>query len=90
MVLPQLDSVIGLIPGEFFSHDLLQIILEKIIGRVESSYHIDVKAGIGTSYEYIEDFRKWSYQEAKNTLAISKISVNEKKVYFYEKLGIYH
>ena len=88
MVLPQLDSVVGLIPGEFFSHDLLQIILEKIIGRVESSYHIDVKAGIGTSYEYIEDFRK-SYQEAKNTLAISKISADEKKVYFYEKLGIY-
>jgi len=55
---------------------------------VESSYHIDVKAGIGTSYEYIEDFRK-SYQEAKNTLAISKISADEKKVYFYEKLGIY-
>lgn len=88
MVLPQMDAAIVLLPSELFSRDLLITILNNIITRIERNYHLLVKVGVGTSYEYIEDFKK-SHQEAKNTLAISRIAAKEQKVYFYEDLGIY-
>lgn len=88
MVLSQSNIAVILLPAEFFSRDLLITILTNIIDRGEGKYHISMKAGVGTSYEYIEDFKK-SYQEAKNALAISKIATQEQKVFFYENLGIY-
>lgn len=88
MVLSQMDTAVVLLPAELFSRDLLVTILHNIIKKVEGNYHYPVKAGVGTGYEYIEDFKK-SYEEAKNTLAISKIATKEQKVYFYEDLGIY-
>lgn len=88
LILPQLDTTVILLPAELFSRDLLVTILSNIISKVEGNYHLCVKAGAGTAYEYIEDFKK-SYQEAKNALAISRILSQEEKVYFYENLGIY-
>ena len=88
MILSQADSVVILLPAGLFSRDLLATILMKVIRRGESSCGISMKAGIGTGYEYIEDFKK-SWQEAKNALAISGILNQEEKVYFYEELGIY-
>lgn len=88
MVLSQPNAVVILLPAELFSRDLLITILTNIMNRGEGKYHISMKAGVGTSYEYIEEFKK-SYQEAKNALSISKIATKEQKVYFYENLGIY-
>lgn len=88
MVLSQLNAIVILLPSKLYSRDLLVTILMNIINRSEVKYSISIKAGIGTSYEYIEDFKR-SYQEAKNALAISKIATKENKVYFYENLGIY-
>lgn len=88
MVLSQPNAAVVLLPAELFSRDLLITILTNIMNRGEGKYHISMKAGVGTAYEYIEDFKK-SYQEAKNALAISKIVTREQKVYFYENLGIY-
>lgn len=88
MVLSQANSAVILLPAELFSKDLLITILTNIMKREEAKYRISMKAGVGTAYEYIEDFKK-SYQEAKNALAISKIATKEQKVYFYENLGIY-
>lgn len=88
MVLSQPNAAVVLLPAELFSRDLLITILTNIMNRGEGKYHIYMKAGVGTAYEYIEDFKK-SYQEAKNALAISKIVTKEQKVYFYENLGIY-
>ena len=88
MVLSQPNAAVVLLPAELFSRDLLITILTNIMNRGEGKYHISMKAGVGTAYEYIEDFKK-SYQEAKNALAISKIVTKEQKVYFYENLGIY-
>lgn len=88
MVLSQPNAAVALLPAELFSRDLLITILMNIMNRGEGKYHISMKAGVGTAYEYIEDFKK-SYQEAKNALAISKIVTKEEKVYFYENLGIY-
>ena len=88
MVLSEPNAAVILLPSELFSKDLLITILTNIMNRGESRYHIFIKAGVGTAYEYIEDFKK-SYQEAKNALASSKIVAKEQKVYFYENLGIY-
>ena len=77
-----------LLPAELFSRDLLVTILTNIMKRGSEKYHIAIKAGVGASYEYIEDFKK-SYQEARNVMAVSKIASKEEKVYFYEDLGIY-
>lgn len=88
MVLSQPNAAVVLLPAELFSRDLLITILTNIMNRGEGKYHISMKAGVGTAYEYIEDFKK-SYQEAMNALAISKIVTKEQKVYFYENLGIY-
>lgn len=88
MVLRQIDMAVALIPADLFSRDLLVTIIENIIRHIESGYHIPIEAGIGMAYEYIEDFKK-SFQEAKNTLAISKILSTKERVYFYENLGIY-
>lgn len=88
MVLSQPNAAVILLPAELFSRDLLITILTNIINGGEGKYHISMKAGVGTSYEYIEEFKK-SYQEAKNALSISKIATKEQKVYFYENLGIY-
>ena len=88
MVLLQNDTAAALIPAELFSRDLFITILTNIIRHIESSYHVTVKAGVGTSYEYIEDFKK-SLKEAENALSIFKIIDENEKVFFYENLGIY-
>lgn len=88
LVLTQLNTAVLLIPAELFSRDLLVTILNSIISKISGNYHITAKAGAGTAYEYVEDFKK-SFQEAKNALSISKILTQEDNVYFYENLGIY-
>ena len=88
LMMAQSEWVAALIPEELFSNDLLTTILNNVISRVEGSYHIRVKAGVGTGYEYIKEFKK-SFQEAKSTLSISGIADFEDSVYFYENMGIY-
>ena len=88
LALSQLDSAVALIPSELFSRDLLVTIIENIIKKIEGNYHLSVKAGVGTAYEYIEDFKK-SFQEAKSALTLSKIATNGERVLFYENMGIY-
>ena len=88
MVLSQHNSAAILLPAELFSRDLLIAILTNIMKREEGKYHIFMKAGVGTAYEYIKDFKK-SFQEARNALSISNMVTKKQKVYFYEDLGIY-
>ena len=88
MVLSQHNSAAILLPAELFSRDLLITILTNIMKREEGKYHVFMKAGVGTAYEYIKDFKK-SFQEARNALSISNMVTKKQKVYFYEDLGIY-
>lgn len=88
ITLSQPGRVVLLLPAEFFSRDLLLVVLKKIIQKVEQRWPVFVKVGIGTPYEYIEDFKR-SFQEAKDALEISKILPEEKRIYFYQELGVY-
>lgn len=88
MLLSQPDAAVILLPADLFSRDLLTMILTNIMNEEEALYEVSMKAGVGTAYEYIQDFKN-SYQEAKNALSISKIASQEEKVFFYENLGIY-
>lgn len=88
LILSQMESVVVLLPADLFSRDLLVTIITNLMNKIESSYRVNMKAGVGTAYEYIEDFRK-SFQEAKSAIAISKIAIHGEKIHFYENLGIY-
>ena len=88
LLLGQLDITTAMVPEEMFSRDLLITILKSTIQKIESVYQVSARVGVGTGYEYIEDMKK-SFQEAKNTLQISRIAGEERSVFFYEDLGIY-
>ena len=88
MLHSRIDTIIIMFPEAMFSHDLLVSILQHIIQRMEDYYKLNAKVGIGSGYEYINEF-KLSYQEAKNTLKISSMISDAQKIFFYEDLGIY-
>lgn len=88
MLHSRIDTIIIMFPEAMFSHDLLISILQHIIQRMEDYYKLNAKVGIGSGYEYINEF-KLSYQEAKNTLKISSMISDAQKIFFYEDLGIY-
>ena len=88
LLLVQEDMAVVLLQADLFSRDLLTDILEHIIEKTEHQYKVKMRAGIGTAYDYMEDYRK-SYQEAKSALQISRIARMEERVFFYENLGIY-
>jgi Sugar diacid utilization regulator len=88
MTLVQGEFAVALIPTDMFSDDLLTVILKNIVKKVEMSYNFPMIVGVGSSYNYIEEM-KLSYQEAKNTIKISKILNSKEQVYFYNNLGVY-
>jgi sugar diacid utilization regulator len=88
MTLIQGESAAALIPTEMFSRDLLITILRNIIKKVEMSHGFQIVVGLGSSYDYIEEIRL-SYQEAKNTIKISRILNSKEQIYFYDNLGVY-
>lgn len=88
MLHSRIDTIIIMFPDAMFSHDLLVSILQHIIQQMEDYYKLNAKVGIGSGYEYINEF-KLSYQEAKNTLKISSMISDTQKIFFYEDLGIY-
>lgn len=84
----QMDTVTVIFPSEAHSSNELVTIFESIITKVKKLYGICLKVGIGTAYEYIDEFRL-SYQEAKKTLSLSKVWSKTKDIFFYEDMGIY-
>lgn len=88
MTLAQSEFAVALIPTDMFSDDLLTVILKNIVKKVEKTYNSSMIAGVGSSYNYIEEM-KLSYQEAKSTIKISKILNSKKQVYYYNNLGVY-
>lgn len=88
LLLTEINAEFFLIPDDMFSVDLLTSILETIIRKVKKEFKIDMKIGIGSSYEYIKDFRK-SMEEARNAVKFSNLFGNEKRIIFYDQIGIY-
>lgn len=88
MIHSRADAFVIMFPADFFSKDLLVSILSSVMTQITRSFNIDVRIGIGTAYEYINEF-KLSYQEAKNALKISKMVKQDTQIYFYDDLDLY-
>lgn len=87
-LLSQVDTIIALVPVDCFNNDLLSKVISAIILNAEKRYFVSILAGVGTPYEYVEDFRM-SYHEAQNAIQLCKITGKGQTVLFYENSGIY-
>ncbi|MCD7825288.1 MAG: PucR family transcriptional regulator ligand-binding domain-containing protein [Clostridiaceae bacterium] len=88
MMYSQIEFVAAMLPAELFSKDLLSNIIRRIMEKAQSMYKVVIYAGVGTPYEYIEQF-KYSYQEAKNAITMASLVRNDDNIYYYDDLGIY-
>ena len=88
LTLTEINAECMLISDEMASQDLLTSILENIIKKAKSEFKINLKIGIGSSYEYIRDFRK-SMEEAKSAVKFSKMFGDDRKIIFYDDIDIY-
>lgn len=88
LVMEQRGHVLALVPQDIMSHDLLESVIDRICLAEEDRSGNIVKAGVGLPYEYPEEFRT-SWKEAKDALKISRILSSDKKVFFYDSVGIY-
>jgi len=88
LVFEQTKDVVALIPEQFVQNGKILYVAKKVITRIKLRFGLDVVCGAGSSYEYIEDFKK-SYKEAKAALSLSGMVPEKKDVYYYEDMGIY-
>lgn len=88
LVMPQTGSVLALVSTDRISEENLRIILKHIIENAEKKHHICLRAGIGSSVEYLEDV-KTSRKEASEAVKVSLFSDTDKSIFFYKEQGIY-
>lgn len=88
LVMPQTGSVLALVSTDRINDVELETILNHIIENADRKHHICLKAGIGSSVEYLEDV-KTSRQEAAEALKIAAFSGAENHIFFYREQGIY-
>lgn len=87
-LLSQVDTILALVPVNSFDNDLLFKVLSIIIADIKKKYSVSIFTGVGTPYEYVEDFRL-SYHEAQSAIQLCKIIGKGQNVLFYENCGIY-
>jgi len=87
-LLSQVDTILALVPVDPFNNELLSKVLSVITANGEKKYSVSILTGIGTPYEYVEDFRL-SYHEAQSAVQLCRIIGKGHNVLFYENSGIY-
>ena len=70
------------------SDEDLKAVLKRIIENAERKHHICLKAGIGSSVEYLEDVKS-SRREAAEAVKVALVSDTEERIFFYKEQGIY-
>lgn len=88
LVMPQTGSVLALVSTDRLSDKDLRTVLERIIKNADKKHHISLKAGIGSSVEYLEDV-KTSRREAAEAVKAACVSDTDEKIFFYREQGIY-
>lgn len=87
LVMPQTGSVLALVSTDRISDDI-KLVLNRIIENADKEHHITLKAGIGSSVEYLEDV-KTSRREAAEAVKVASLSDTEERLFFYKEQGIY-
>lgn len=88
LVMPQTGSVLALVSTDRISDEDLKAVLKRIIENAERKHHICLKAGIGSSVEYLEDVKS-SRREAAEAVKVALVSDTEERIFFYKEQGIY-
>lgn len=81
LVMPQTGSVLALISTDRISDDDIKSVLNRIIENADKKHHITLKAGIGSSVEYLEDV-KTSRREAAEAVKVASLSDTEERIFF--------
>ena len=82
------SSVLALVSTDRISDDDIKLVLNRIIENADKKHHITLKAGIGSSVEYLEDV-KTSRREAAEAVKVASLSDTEERLFFYKEQGIY-
>lgn len=88
LVMQQAGSILALVSTDRISNDNLRTVLRHIIENAKKNHHICLKAGIGSSVEYLEDV-KVSRKEAAEAIKIASFSDANEHIFFYKEQGIY-
>lgn len=88
LVMPQTGSVLALVSTDRISDEDLKTVLNRIIENADRKHHICLKAGIGSSVEYLEDVKS-SRREAAEAVKVASVSDTEERIFFYKEQGIY-
>ena len=88
IMLPQTGSVLALVSADRTDMSELRSIIRSIIENAEKIYGITVKAGVGSSVDYLEDVRI-SRREAAAAIKAAEFSDNGEGAYFFEDQGFY-
>ena len=88
LVMPQTGSVLALVSTDRISDEDLKAVLKRIIENAERKHHSCLKAGIGSSVEYLEDVKS-SRREAAEAVKVALVSDTEERIFFYKEQGIY-
>ena len=82
LVMPQTGSVLALVSTDRISDEDLKVVLKRIIENADRKQHICLKAGIGSSVEYLEDVKS-SRREAAEAVKV------QTEKYFHTIFNVY-
>lgn len=88
LVMPQTGSVLALVSTDRLGEEDLKTVLNNIVTNADKKYHINLKVGIGSSVEYLEDV-KTSRREAAEAVRVASVSDTGGHIFFYKEQGIY-
>ena len=86
--MPQTGSVLALVSTDRLGEEDLKTVLNNIVTNADKKYHINLKVGIGSSVEYLEDV-KTSRREAAEAVRVASVSDTGGHIFFYKEQGIY-
>lgn len=89
LVMPQTGSVLALVSTDRISDDDIKSVLNRIVENADKKHNINLKAGIGSSVEYLEDV-KTSRREAAEAVKVASLSNTKERIFFIKNREYIH
>lgn len=88
LILPQTGSVLALVSTDKTDKTAITALLRNVVESAKKIYGIDVRAGAGSSADYLEDVRV-SRREAAAAIKAAELTDSAEHIHFYEDQGFY-